>query len=56
LIAEELKEIVGVNNIHYNETILEDYSQDFTFDPKVRLEHIVKLKSTAELQVLKKRP
>ena len=34
--TKELKEIVGVKNIQDNEEVLEKYSQDFSFAPRVR--------------------
>ena len=50
--AKELKEIVGVKNIQDSETVLEEYSKDFSFAPKVRPRCVVKPKSAADVQAL----
>jgi len=50
--TKELKEIVGVKNIQDNETVLEEYSKDFSFAPKVRPRCVVKPKSAADVQAL----
>ena len=50
--AKELKEVVGVKNIQDSEEVLESYSQDYSFAPKVRPRCVVKPKSAAEVQAL----
>jgi FAD/FMN-containing dehydrogenase len=50
--AKELKEVVGVKNIQDSEEVLEEYSQDNSFAPKVRPRCVVKPKSAAEVQAL----
>ena len=50
--TKQLAEIVGSKNIQDSEEVLEQYSQDFSFAPRVRPRAVVKLNSAAEVQPL----
>jgi hypothetical protein len=49
---KELKDIVGAQNIQDSDSILEEYSQDFSFAPRIRPRCVVKPESAADIQPL----
>ena len=51
---KELEKIVGSKNVRVSEKVLEDYSKDVSFAPRVRPRCEVRPRSTAEVQALVK--
>ena len=49
---QELQDIVGNQNILSSDEVLEEFSKDLSFTPRLRPKQIVKVNSTAEVQAL----